>query len=172
MIQTKYPQIDTKTLMARIREEMAKSQDERAAMGHNIFDEEKTGESFNLPLINQYLGQAEKNAGVGIEMPPMTHFNPAIRWLAVLAARAVLYLTQLITVPQRQFNQSIVDGLRETVEGLGDLNQQLMLLEKKISEVERGMESQEQRINYLYEQTTKNTELPFEQERSEAPTDE
>jgi len=172
MIQTKYPQIETKILMARIREEMVKSHDEKVAMGQNTFDEEKSGESLNLPLINQYLGQAEKNAGVGIEMLPMTHFNPAIRWLAILAARAVLYLNQLITVPQRQFNQSIVDALREAVEGLGYLNQRLLLLERKISELEREMESQEKRINYLYEQTTKSTQLPFEQERSEAPSDE
>jgi hypothetical protein len=172
MIQTKYPQIDTKTLMARIREGIVKSHDDRAAVGDNIVDEEKTAESFNLPLINQYLGQAEKNAGVGIEMPPMTHFNPAIRWLAILAARAVLYLNQVITVPQRQFNQSIVDALRETVERLGDLNERLILLDKKVSEFEKGMESLEQRINYLSEETAKNTSLPFEQERSKAPNDE
>ena len=143
MIQTRYPQVNTKTLMARIREGIVKSHYERGAVRDNILDEEKTAESFNLPLVNQYLGQAEKNAGVGIEMPPMTHFNPAIRWLAILAARAVLYLTQLITIPQRQFNQSIVDALHEIAERLGDLNQRLILLEKKVSEFEKEMESPE-----------------------------
>ena len=106
MIETPNPETNVDDLMAKIRQEIAdRHGTERPALG---IDSLKTGGGdATLKDVELKLKIAEENWDVGIKKLPLTRFPKSVQWLAHLIARIILYLTQVITIPQRFYNQAI-----------------------------------------------------------------
>jgi FkbM family methyltransferase len=75
------------------------------------------------------LGQAERFAVIGTEVPPMTQYRGPLRWLARWTARAVLFLAQVVTRRQRAFNRSMLLGARAQLYALREADSRLTALE-------------------------------------------
>lgn len=99
-------------IMTRIRQEVAK---QKSMARH---DSRARGGSLNhLPSpewvsIAARISGAEQHANIGDKALQMAQFPWPVRWLARLGGRVMLYLTQVITITQRQFNRSITQILR------------------------------------------------------------
>ena len=117
MIETPNPETNVDDLMAKIRQEIAdRHGTERPALG---IDSLKTGGGdATLKDVELKLKIAEENWDVGIKKLPLTRFPKSVQWLAHLIARIILYLTQVITIPQRFYNQAILEGFRELIKGV------------------------------------------------------
>ena len=117
MIETPNPEINVNDIMAKIRQEIAdRHKTERPA---SSFDSLKSGGSdVTLRDVELKLKVAEDNWDVGIKILPLTRFPKTLQWLAHLIARIILYLTQVITIPQRFYNQAILAGFRELIKGV------------------------------------------------------
>ena len=190
MIETSNPEINVDELMNKIREEVAKR---RCGITDPQLDSSPVHEatsSFNWPQIMAGLYAAEQNADAGSSILPMLRFRRVIRWLAKLTGRIVIYLAQVVTVPQRRFNQSILETMRITVNGVRDMNQSLterdnriagleetvnqglverdnriVELQKTISYLKNSLILQERRVGILLEEARKRLPEPFDQEQ-------
>ncbi len=131
--------VDVETIMTRIRQEAA-----RRAVGGGATP--SRAPAFNRAELFQTLNRAEQNARVGTRVPEMNRFNRRVRWLARAVARTMIYLTQVITTPQRMFNQSVIQALHLTVR-LQD--QQIERLERSLAEVARGLCFQQREMERL-----------------------
>ncbi len=131
--------VDVETIMTRIRREAA-----RRSVGGGATP--SRAPAFNRAELFQTLNRAEQNARVGTRVPEMNRFNRRVRWLARAVARTMIYLTQVITTPQRMFNQSVIQALHLTVR-LQD--QQIERLERSLAEVARGLSFQQREMERL-----------------------
>jgi len=139
MKQTDQQPVDVETIMTRIRQEAAR----RAVAGGAPPSGAKV---FNRAELFQTINRAEQNARVGTRVPEMNRFNPMVRRLARTVARIMVYLTQVITTPQRMFNQSVIQALHLTVR-LQD--QQIERLEQSLAQVARGVTFQQREMERL-----------------------
>ncbi len=131
--------VDVETIMTRIREEAA-----RRAVGAET--SASKAPAFNRAELFQTINRAEQNARVGTRVPEMNRFSRRVRWLARTAARTMIYLTQVITTPQRMFNQSVIQALHLVVR-LQD--QQIQRLEHSLAQVARGLSFQQREMERL-----------------------
>jgi hypothetical protein len=60
---------------------------------------------------------------VGLNLPPLTRFPRPARWLARLAARAVRYLSRVVTDWQREYNQAVLQVLEEIDQNVARIDQ-------------------------------------------------
>lgn len=174
MIETNNPEIDVDEIMVKIREEVAKRRTNATTQSPNRTGPGNTGFAFHWSQIRASLSDAEQNADVGTSFLSMRRFNWAIRWLAKLTGRIVIYLTEVITFPQRRFNQSILHALRITTDGIRHMNQGLAErgnlieeLKKKILYLKTSLVLQERRISMLLEEARKRLPEPFNQEQKQ-----
>ncbi len=185
MIETNNPEINVDELMEKIRDEVARRRANVTIQSPNRTGAGSSGYAFKWSQIRASLNEAEQNADVGTSILPMRRFNRAIRWLAKLTGRIVIYLTEVITFPQRRFNQSIVQALRIATEALVErdnriagleesMNQALAErdsrmagLEKTISYLKTSLILQERRLGMLLEEARKRLPEPFDQEQLE-----
>ncbi len=131
--------VDVESIMTRIRQEAA-----RRAVGGGA--SASRAPAFNRAELFQTLNRAEQNARVGTRVPEMNRFDRRVRWLARAVARAMIYLTQVITTPQRMFNHAVIQALHLTVR-LQD--QQIERLEKSLAEVARGLAFQQREMERM-----------------------
>jgi O-antigen chain-terminating methyltransferase len=117
MTETPNPEINVDDLMAKIRQEIAdRHGTEPPALG---FDSPTGGvRDATLMEVELKLKMAEENWDVGIKKLPLMRFPKSLQWLAHLIARIILYLTQVITIPQRFYNHAILEGFRELIVGV------------------------------------------------------
>jgi len=109
MIDNNNPQIDVDEIMEKIREELK-------ARDTNQTEWRSNAQGLNRNFINateidrikQNLVTAQQNVAVGTQLMSMNRFPKPIRWLAKLIGRIVLYLTEIITFPQRTYNQIVL----------------------------------------------------------------
>jgi len=148
MIENNNPEINVDEIMAKIREEVVKRRSGITAPQPNYSRIGESGFAFNWSQIRASLNEAEQNADVGTSILSMRRFNWAIRWLAKLTGRVVIYLTEVITFPQRRFNQSIVQALRITIEALAERDTRIAGLEESMNQ---GLAERDTRIAGLEE---------------------
>ena len=133
MIENNNPEINVDELMEKIRDEVARRRSGITEPQPNSPTLAETGYAFNWSQIRASLSDAEQNAYVGTSILSMRRFNWVIRWLAKLTGRIVIYLTEVITFPQRRFNQSIVQALRIAVEALAGRDNRITGLEEALA---------------------------------------
>ena len=126
MIERNNPDIDVAALLAQVQEEVARARNERqtgagaGAAGTGPLAE--SNNPFHWPQLGPTLDIAQQQANVGERLGTMLNYRPAIRWLARIVGRFVLYFGRVITVPQRDFNNAILHALRITLNGIRDMN--------------------------------------------------
>ena len=108
MIEDNNPEINVDELMAKIREEITHRRAQYRS-GHPQGGSYSAGGNFSdaWRTIRENVSAAEQNAHAGSSNLTMMRFPGVIRWAARMTGRMVLYLTEVITVPQRRFNQSL-----------------------------------------------------------------
>jgi len=171
MIENNNPEIDVDEIMAKIRKEITnRSKRERTfSVANNIMDGNRFCMDFQR--ITENLAAADDNALVGTKILPMTRYPKPIRWLAKLVARIILYLTEIITFPQRKFNQSMLQSIRELMEvsrnmatEVAELNTRLIeniqRFEKKYDSL---LESHDRRITDEISNIKKESEAQYHQ---------
>jgi len=151
MIKAKNQEIDMDELMEKIRDNVAKRRKGSIDLRSNFSSGGDTISSINWPEIMASLSMAEQNADAGSTILPMMRFWKPVRWLARLVGRTVVYLAQVVTVPQRRFNQSILVALRDTVDGIRSMNQGLTERDNRIAGLEEGLTERDNRIAGLEE---------------------
>ena len=140
MIEANNPEIDVDEIMENIRDEVARRHSGNTAPQPSFSGAGDTGFAFNWSQIRASLSDAEQNADVGTSFLSMRRFNWAIRWLAKLTGRIVIYLTEVITFPQRRFNQSIVQALRIATEAVAEPDNRIAGLEESWDNRIAGLE--------------------------------
>ncbi len=97
------------------------------------------GFTFNRAEVFQILQRAEENARVGTRVPEMQRFsNPLMRRAARAVARVVILLTQVITTPQRLFNQTVLQAF----------NLIIRMQDQQIDQLEKGMADVKARLTF------------------------
>jgi hypothetical protein len=149
-VETATPEITVPELLARVQEEVARrrqaasSQD--AVPGSFLGTGRRSRTCLDWGLITLNLHIAQKNVHVGKDVPQMTRFPGPIRVLARLLAWGILHVLRMITNPQREFNQAVVNALltlRDGVRQLEKANQQAFAdLEERLVAVS-GVRNQE-----------------------------
>ena len=152
------PEINVDDLMAKIRQEIAdRHGTERPALG---FDSLKSGDwDAILKDVELKLKMAEENWDVGIKKLPLMRFPKIVQWLAHLIARIILYLTQVITIPQRFYNQAILEGFRELIVGVrshrSEIGTELDHIRNSVSALKNSQVSQDHRQRKLLDEVRK-----------------
>lgn len=130
MSRTDQPRLDLEWVKAQIRQDAARL---RAAEAP---DTERDQLDFNWLQVQCRLLGARRLAEAEQQTPQLWRFPGPLRWLARQAARAFLYMAQLITMRQAQFNHSLLDtvsdvaaGMRQAQEGLAQQQEQLRRLD-------------------------------------------
>jgi hypothetical protein len=125
MVESKTGEINIDEVMEKIRHEVARR---RAGVAD--------GRSFALPADRGKIGvdwqevdgqliMAEENVSVGTSVPPMLRFPWPLRWLARVAGNTMIYFGRVVTLQQNRFNQSILEAVKNTVQGLRSLGRDL-----------------------------------------------
>jgi O-antigen chain-terminating methyltransferase len=117
MIETPNPEINVDDIMAKIRLEIAERNKTESPEKRFDFWTGGNGDAA-LREVELKLKMAEENWEVGIKQLPLMRFPKSVRWLAHLVAGMILYLTQIITIPQRFYNQAILEGFRALLVGV------------------------------------------------------
>jgi O-antigen chain-terminating methyltransferase len=140
MIESNNPEIDVDELMKKIREElMNRSPDiESAKIAPTPLQSQAL--QGNDIRIQEHLHHASQHAEVGSRLLPMQRYPKLIRWLARLVGRIVLYFSEVITFPQRIYNQSMLQVSREIAQTVSDLSSSIGNLQKTYSDHLRHIE--------------------------------
>ena len=158
MEETPNPKINVDDLMAKNRQEIAdRHGTEPPALG---FDSPTGGvRDATLMEVELKLKMAEENWDVGIKKLSLMRFPKSLQWLAHLIARIILYLTQVITIPQRFYNQAILEGFRELILGvrshLSEIETELDHIRNSVSALKNSQVSQDHRQRKLLDEVRK-----------------
>lgn len=158
MLEIKNTEINVDEIMRDIKKEIVRkkySSVEEVESDSNGFIKELFSQ-FEKHHIATNFKLAEQNTNIGLVELPMVSFPSIIRWFARFIGRIVLYFSQVATVPQRYFNNSIYQALNITTSGvfkmeseLGKIYTQFNLQNKRYSKME----------SILLDYMTENTEL-------------
>ena len=141
--------------MEKIRKEL-NSREAHQRSATNGFNQ-KFINSIEIERINENLNTAQQNAAVGTQLMSMNRFPKPIRWLAKLIGRIVLYFTEIITFPQRTYNQVVLQSLRDSL----DLTRQI---KADLSQIACDNKQLGESISKLEENITQNW-MPEQEER-------
>ena len=150
MLENDDREIDVAEVMAGIKHEVANRGKGNLNMGSwNIYHSVGTNKSFDWQQIAERLSIAEQNADAGSRVLPMLRFHKSIRWIIRLIGRIVIYLAQVVTIPQRNFNYSIFQSLRSALEGVRSMNSGLAGLSNRVAALEEDVAERDNRIALL-----------------------
>lgn len=79
----------------------------------------------------------------------MLHYRGIVRKFARLLGKITIFLGRVITIPQRNFNSSILHSQRITLDGIRDMNRNSALLEKRMRHLEEELKDKSALIDYL-----------------------
>jgi O-antigen chain-terminating methyltransferase len=108
------PEFGVPELMTQIHEEIAHRRTKHLPFQSAHFSDLPT-DSLVWDQIDTHLQRAEQHAYIGRSVPKMRRFPYLVRHLGRLVARCYLYLSQVITKGQREFNVSTVRSIRDLV---------------------------------------------------------
>lgn len=140
MIETNNPEIDVDELMAKIREEIASRREQYQSRTHHNGSYSTSSNFIDAwRTVRENVFIAEQNAEAGSINLPMTRFPLVIRWIARLIGRMVLYLGDVITIPQRKFNQSLLQAFEVATTIMRNMESLIDNQTKQVSELEEKM---------------------------------
>ncbi|MBV9122534.1 MAG: hypothetical protein JO112_04185 [Planctomycetes bacterium] len=136
---TSRPELDLADLLAQIRQEADRLRLASPSLSPEPPQDPWPVSSFNWPQVYARLNTAALNVAVGTTVPGMGRFRGWKRRLARWAGKMVLYLAQIITVRQRQYNDALLQAGRELADGLRHLEKRVRQQEEKIQGLEDAL---------------------------------
>ena len=128
--------------------------------------------SHYLEQIEENLRIAEQHSQSGIREFAMLSFSRPIRWIAKLMSRIILYLAQVITYPQSNYNQSVLNSLRLSLEIINKLKNETAKLKNSYSYLNTSLALQERRLVKFVETLDKDIHGSIDQEQIDIFTEE
>lgn len=146
MLETNNPEIDIEDVQKKIDEELQVKQREMGESGQGDRPEEiPINDPYSWSQLSDTLKMAELHVNAGAEVTSMLHYRGIVRKIARFVGKVTVYLGRVITIPQRNFNGSILHSLRIILDGIRDMNRQTALMERKM----RVLEEKSAQIDYL-----------------------
>jgi O-antigen chain-terminating methyltransferase len=178
MIETQNNEINVDELMAKIRREIAnRHKTDRSKSGSYSLLRNK--DVVNWMDIALNLKTAEENTDVGLKQLPLLRFPRSIRWLAKLVEKLLLYVTQVVTIPQRHYNRAILDTLNSLLEAtrvayekVDNYTGLIEELNTSNSELRTQLNHQDRRLSFFLEEANKRLPEPFDQNQIQKFADE
>lgn len=165
MIETQNDEINVDELMARIRSEIAdRHKTDRSKK--RSYPSLGSKDVVNWMDIALKLKTADENTDVGLNQLPLLRFPRSIRWFAKLVEKVILYVTQVVTIPQRHYNRAVLDSLHIMLEAMRDLHEYISSIEeieKNSAELKTQQTLQDRRLSLFLEEARKRLPEPFNQ---------
>jgi O-antigen chain-terminating methyltransferase len=163
MLETKNPQIDIADLLEKVGAELKRQQENsRQTREQTAGEELKFNDPYAWNRLSETLKMAELNVDAGAEVTSMLHYRGIVRKIARLLGKITIFLGRVITIPQRNFNASILHSLRIILDGIRDMNRHTALLEREIEQIKEksaqidylktSLVTQERRVSILLEE--------------------
>jgi hypothetical protein len=130
------PDLDLGALKARLRKQAEARRG--AAPGSRQVD----APAFSWPQVQAHLNQATRLAPAPTVVPPLGRLYGPLRRLARLVLRGFLSLARVITVRQGDVNGLLIEAVRETAEGLRDLEKQVARLRERLRQMDAVLGSE------------------------------
>lgn len=102
-------------------------------------------EDMDIQMIRARLAIAQKQADVGLKIPPMAQFPRLMRPIALAAGRLVAYLSSFITEDQRKFNHCITGVLKEMADCVEAAKKNQAKIEKDMQRLKEMLEELNER---------------------------
>jgi SAM-dependent methyltransferase len=150
MLETQNPEIDINQLLEKVGLELTlqqKSQQNVKAEGSPI--EIKINDPYSWSQLSETLNVAEQNSNAGAEVTSMLHYRGVVRKIARFLGKVTIFLGRVITIPQRNFNSSILHSLRITLDGIRDMNRNTALLQNQVERIDTKLKEKSAIIDYL-----------------------
>ena len=125
--------LNLEALKARIRRQAARQRAAAEAAGRESQSEIP---GFNWPQVQACLNTADRLAPGPTAVPALGRYGGLKRLLARMVLRGFLALARVITVRQSDLNARLVEALRETAEGLRNLEKQVVRQNERIQRLE------------------------------------
>lgn len=166
MLETNNPEIDVAQLLEKIGLELKLQQKKtRGKQIRGAPEELEFNDPYSWGQLASTLDVAEQNVNAGAEVTSMLHYRGIVRKFARLLGKITIFLGRVITIPQRNFNSSILHSLRITLDGIRDMNRNTALLERQmklineksalIDYLKTGLITQERRVSILLQELRK-----------------
>jgi O-antigen chain-terminating methyltransferase len=136
MIEVIHPDLEVNDLVAHITKEVSRRHESKSCMAGNSTRPPNFITPYIWDQIVANLTIAAQHAYMGRSVPKMKRFWPPVRKLARFAARGILYVAQVFTKGQREFNVAAVNSIR-------DLNNWV----RKLEQVQQENQQENQRNN-------------------------
>lgn len=151
MLETNNPELDLNQLLEKVGLELSLQQkrnnNQQPEVGHSQ-------EAINDPYLwgqgqlSETLNVAELNANAGAQVTSMLHHRGFIRKIARFMGKVTIYLGRVITIPQRNFNHSILHSLRITLDGIRDMNRTTADLQEQVDQLSKKLHEKSAILNY------------------------
>jgi len=174
MTEKDIPEINVEKLMAKIREEAAR----RRPVPNQSNNESEEGSSPRLHLsdwndLSRSLAAAESCADIGVADLRGARYPSWARPMARKVGRLVLFLTRIITKPQRDFNHQLLYTIRNICQGTKSLEDQVVAerqaRQEQLTQELKAREGVEARLEEMCEKLAKEQEA---RKQLEAPLSE
>jgi len=146
MLETNNPQIELSEILEKVAIELKKMQTQSVGVQG---DELIIDDPYSWAQLSETLHVSEQNVNAGAEVTSMLHYRGIIRNLARLVGKVTIVLGRVITIPQRNFNSSILHSQRIILDGIRGMNRNTALMEKRLVHMEKCNEEKSQIIAYL-----------------------
>ncbi len=163
MLETKNPQIDISELFVKIADELKVQKKKQRRRSGAIAEEELIiNDPYSWGQLSETLDVAEQNVNAGAEVTSMLHYRGVVRKIARLLGKITIFLGRVITIPQRNFNSSMLHSQRIILDGIRGMNRNTALLERQMTQLEEksllidylktGLVTQERRVSILLQE--------------------
>lgn len=162
MLETNNPEIDVVQLLEKIGLELKLQQKGTGNRKSALQEELPLNDPYSWNQLSETLKVAELNVNAGAEVTSMLHYRGIMRKIARLCGKITIFLGRVITIPQRNFNSSILHSQRIVLDGIRDMNRNTALLERQMAQIEQksalidylktGLITQERRVSILLEE--------------------
>lgn len=150
MLETNNPEIDLNKLLDKVGLEITIQKRNQQERNDNVNPAEmEYNDPYSWNRLSETLKVAEQNANAGAEVTSMLHYRGIVRKIARFLGKVTIFLGRVITIPQRNFNSSILHTLRITLDGIRDMNRNTALLQYQVNQFEKELREKSSLINYL-----------------------
>jgi O-antigen chain-terminating methyltransferase len=147
MLETQNPEIDINRLLEKVGLELKirqKCRQDKKAEGQPVTLE--FNDPYSWGQLSETLKVSELNANAGAEVTSMLHYRGIIRKIARFVGKVTLYFGRVITIPQRNFNSSILHSLRIMLDGIRDMNRDTARLHYQMKHLDQRLRENDQRL--------------------------
>ncbi len=150
MLESNNPEIDVTQLLEKIGLELKLQQKGvEGGQGQVVPEELEINDPYTWGQLSSTLNIAEQNVNAGAEVTTMLHYRGIVRKMARLLGKITIFLGRVITIPQRNFNSSILHSQRITLDGIRDMNRNTALLDRRMRQIEGELKEKSALIDYL-----------------------